>query len=136
MDKFVSRFPLPTPREREILTILIEEAAEIQHRATKALRFGLQEVQPGQNYNNADRLAHEVGDLEEVVKLAEDEGLLQEIAITAGRFSKRKQLEKYMQTARQTGKTTNSQDSAIPETCAETYSRIRMDNQDSERNGK
>jgi len=40
------------------------------------------------------------------------------------------------QTARQTGKTTNSQDSAIPETCAETYSRIRMDNQDSERNGK
>jgi len=34
------------------------------------------------------------------------------------------------------GKNTNSQDSAIPETCAETHSRIRMENRDSEGTAK
>ena len=62
-ERFITPGPLPTPREREILTILIEEAAEVQQRATKALRFGLTEIQPSKTRTNRVRLSAEMGDL-------------------------------------------------------------------------
>ena len=98
MAKFISRFPLPNARQREILTILIEEAAEVQHRATKAMRFGLMEIQPEQNLTNAMRLALEIGDFDEVVTLAAGEGLIRNKDITEGCIRKREQLAKFMQT--------------------------------------
>jgi len=88
MNKFVSRFPLPNERQREILTILIEEAAEVQQRATKALRFGLEEVQPGQELTNAERLAREVGDFETMTEMALEEGLIHGDDVVAGRYGK------------------------------------------------
>lgn len=51
-------------RQEHLLTILIEEAAEVQQRATKALRFGMTETQPGQQMNNAARLHMEICDLQ------------------------------------------------------------------------
>ena len=48
MDKFIHSQPEPAAQERELLYHLIEECAEIQHRATKILRFGWNEVQQGQ----------------------------------------------------------------------------------------
>lgn len=47
-----------------LLVVLAEEAAEIVQRATKALRFGIHEVQPGQDEDNLRRLEREVADLE------------------------------------------------------------------------
>lgn len=52
-----------------LLLHLIEECAEVQQRATKALRFGLDEVQPGQDLNNLQRLSGELNDLFAVVDL-------------------------------------------------------------------
>jgi len=49
-DKFITPCELPTEYEREVLTILMEECAEVIQRASKALRFGLDEVQPEQCY--------------------------------------------------------------------------------------
>ncbi len=49
--------------EAFLLTCLIEECAEIIQRATKALHFGLAEVQPGQPDNNQERLQDEYLDL-------------------------------------------------------------------------
>ncbi len=46
VEKFTTPAPLPTAYQREILTILIEECAEVQQRATKMLRFGIEETQP------------------------------------------------------------------------------------------
>ncbi len=108
-ERFVSPCPLPSDREREILTIVGEEAAEIgiemlsilaqlQIRASKASRFGLEEVQPGQLYSNRDRLSHEVGDLLAVLELAEQEGLLCPEEISIGQQNKRQKLAKFMQT--------------------------------------
>jgi predicted house-cleaning noncanonical NTP pyrophosphatase (MazG superfamily) len=97
-EKFVTPGPLPNEYERELLTILIEECAEIQQRATKALRFGLDEIQPGQPFTNKYRLGSEVGDLMEVVQRCLAATVLRETAIEEGRVHKKKQLDKYMQT--------------------------------------
>ena len=75
-EKFVSPEPPPTALKAEILTILIEEAAEVQQRATKMLRFGVDEVQPGQELSNKDRLSDEVGDLHEMIVYARSLGLI------------------------------------------------------------
>ncbi len=75
-DRFVSPHPLPTPRQRELLTIFIEECAEAQQRATKLLRFGADEAQPGQNYTNSHRLSEEIGDILAMVALLQQAGLV------------------------------------------------------------
>lgn len=46
-------------RTEHLLTILAEECAEVAQRASKALRFGLDEVEPGQEATNAERLFEE-----------------------------------------------------------------------------
>ena len=58
--------------EQYLLTLLVEECAEVAQRATKAQRFGMNEVQPGQDLNNFQRLNGEINDLMTVM------GLLQE----------------------------------------------------------
>lgn len=50
-------------REDHLIVIVGEEAAEIAQRASKCARFGCEEVQPGQDKNNAERLLGEVSDL-------------------------------------------------------------------------
>lgn len=96
-ERYISPYPLPTPAERELLNILIEEAAEVIQRATKALRFGLQEIQPGQELTNAVRLAHEVGDFVEISNRCTEQGLYELGDVYAGMSHKREQLAKYLQ---------------------------------------
>lgn len=98
-DKFVTPCKLPSEYERELLTILIEECSEVQQRATKLLRFGGAEIQPGQDYNNIERLSHEVGDLRQMLALAQDAGLLNGQRVAEGMRRKSAQLAKFMQTS-------------------------------------
>lgn len=98
MEKFITPCELPSPREREILTIIIEEAAEVQQRATKMLRFGVQEVQPGQPYTNSERLGDEVGDFDAVLELAYRAGLLSEERVGVASSRKHEKLRAFMQT--------------------------------------
>lgn len=81
-----------------LLTILGEECAESAQRASKAIRFGLAEVQPGQQEDNKRRLERE---LAEVVALAEILGL--EIREEDKR-AKREKLRKFMDYSRELGK--------------------------------
>lgn len=46
-----------------LLTVLSEECAEVAQRASKAARFGLSEIQPGQPEDNKRRLERELADL-------------------------------------------------------------------------
>lgn len=55
--------------QQYLLTCLAEECAEVAQRATKAIRFGMDEVQPGQQLTNFDRLQHELNDLMAVADL-------------------------------------------------------------------
>lgn len=50
-------------RLEHLLWILSEECDEVGQRASKAARFGLAEVQPGQPFSNAWRIRQEFGDL-------------------------------------------------------------------------
>src|ERR1700748_1827681 len=50
-------------REQMLLTILIEECNETAQRASKAIRFGLDDIQEGQHLDNAQRLIYEFNDI-------------------------------------------------------------------------
>jgi hypothetical protein len=98
MERFVSPKPLPTPYERELLTILIEEAAEVQQRATKLLRFGRDEVQPGQDLSNKDRLSIELGDFAAICQRAQVAGLIDRAVAENQIPVKDSKLDKFLQT--------------------------------------
>lgn len=102
-ERFITPAPLPSAREREILNIIIEECAEVQHRACKALRFGLSEVQPGQDLTNAERLSDEIGDLGAILCLANQEGMISEDRILAAGAAKEEKLRTFMQTEKADG---------------------------------
>lgn len=95
--RFKTRHPRPNAYQREILTILIEECAEVIQRATKLLRFGVLEVQPRQHLTNAERLAGELADLDVLVDMAREEGLVGPIAIELAKANKREKLAYFMQ---------------------------------------
>lgn len=97
-DKFVSPCPPPTAHQAEILALIIEECAEVQQRATKMLRFGVAEVQPGQEYTNAQRLSHELGDLMAVLRYAASCGLIDSDTIAWAEHRKHPKLLKFLQT--------------------------------------
>lgn len=50
-------------RQEHLLVILAEECAEVAQRASKALRFGMDEIEPGQKLTNRERLCGEISDL-------------------------------------------------------------------------
>lgn len=97
-ERYVTPCELPSPYERELLTILIEECAEVQQRATKLLRFGRDEVQPGQKKTNAYRLSEEIADLETMIALAQEAKIAPSIVSINLRQKKLDQLARYMQT--------------------------------------
>lgn len=66
-------------RTDHLLVIVAEECAEVAQRATKALRFGLSEVQEGQPLNNAERLMEEYADLVGVIEMLQAEGHLPDV---------------------------------------------------------
>ena len=96
-ERFISPCKPPEGRERELLEILIEECAEVQQRATKALRFGLKEVQPGQNLNNIERMSEELGDVFCVLEHCKKADLLCADSMDSGHRRKERQLRKFMQ---------------------------------------
>lgn len=101
-EKFVSPCPPPTPHQRELLDILIEECSEVIQRVTKMKRFGVEEIQEGQTRTNAERLSMEVGDLQKMIDLCLENGLMDQAFIDVGYAQKERQLAKYMQTTKET----------------------------------
>jgi NTP pyrophosphatase (non-canonical NTP hydrolase) len=56
--------------EQYLLGLVAEECAEVAHRASKAQRFGMDERQPGSDYQtNKERLKEEVMDLLTVLRV-------------------------------------------------------------------
>lgn len=84
-------------KKEYLLTCLTEECAEVSQRASKAIRFGLFEIQPGQRENNTRRLERE---LAEAVAVADLLGLR---VREKDKASKVKKLEKYMKYSRKLG---------------------------------
>lgn len=85
-----------------LLSCLIEECAEVIQRATKAQRFGLEEIQPEQSLSNRQRLAAELADLMGTIELLKEDGVRLPIPAAAieAKFDK---VKKYMDYSRELG---------------------------------
>lgn len=62
-----------------LLVQLMEECSEVAKRCSKALRFGLDEVQPGHFDTNAKRIRDELHDVISTALVLQSEGLLEDI---------------------------------------------------------
>jgi len=80
-----------------LLTVLAEEGCEVAERACKAMRFGMNEIEPGQPDDNRRRIQKELAD---VVATAE---LLGFTILEEDKAAKREKLKKFMEYARSLG---------------------------------
>jgi NTP pyrophosphatase (non-canonical NTP hydrolase) len=80
-----------------LLTVVSEECAEVSQRACKAARFGMSEIQPGQQEDNKRRIERELADL-----MATAELLGLQIR-DEDKVAKREKLKKYMEYSRDLG---------------------------------
>lgn len=63
-------------KSEHLLNKLMEEAAEVIQRVSKANRFGLGEIQPGQELTNAERILEEVVDVFAAFEMVVEAGLI------------------------------------------------------------
>ena len=96
-DHYKTAFPLPTAYQDELLKNLIEECAEVIQRASKMQRFGILEVQKGQDQNNTQRLGMETGNLVHMISVCIAEGLIDAEMVDQGMIQKERKLPQYLQ---------------------------------------
>lgn len=91
-------------REEHLLLCLAEECAEVAQRVSKALRFGLSEIQPAQPLTNAERVVDEFHDLFAVATLLEAERIIGHIVPTEATVNaKAAKIERYFAISREQG---------------------------------
>lgn len=90
-------------RVEYLLTCLAEECCEVGQRVSKALRFGLKEVQSGQTLTNAERIEIELVDLVTIAKILTRENFRSDLDYFELEDKKLKNLEKYMKYAKRMG---------------------------------
>jgi hypothetical protein len=81
--------------KEHLLVILMEESVEVAKETSKALRFGEDEVMPGQLLTNRERILHELNDLWAIVEML---GLQQVDRAAIER--KKEKIAKYMEYAK------------------------------------
>lgn len=93
-------------REEHLLVILAEECSEISKEVSKALRFGLDNKEPGQDKTNREKIAIECNDLFAVIEMCIDEKILidNEMVVHEQIEAKRKKVEKYLKYSKSIGK--------------------------------
>jgi NTP pyrophosphatase (non-canonical NTP hydrolase) len=87
-----------------LLLCLAEECDEVGQRVMKALRFGLDEVQPSQPLNNAERIVEELRDLISVAEILRGRGILADAYPSLETIrAKEAKIAKFMEIGRQQG---------------------------------
>ena len=98
-----------------LLLCLAEECDEVGQRVMKALRFGLDEVQPGQTSTNAERIVYEMHDLISVATILSDKGVIPNpYPINAMIEAKAAKIAKFMEIGRREGVLTTAPGPAGP----------------------
>lgn len=87
-----------------LLVCLMEEAAEIQQAAAKALRFGLSNHHPERNTTNCIELSKEIGDLNAVVELLNKEHSIDASEMIRSALQKADKAERFMGVSRKCGR--------------------------------
>jgi hypothetical protein len=83
-------------RKEHLLSILAEECAEVAQQCSKALRFGLGNVEPGQELTNGQRIACELNDLFAAVDMLIDAQALSYLPDLAAIDAKKAKVEKFL----------------------------------------
>jgi hypothetical protein len=86
-----------------LLTILAEECVETAQRATKSIRFGIDEIQKNQELNNSERLIYEFNDIYAVMEMLLEEGVISTIIDRDAIEKKKQKILKYMEYSRSLG---------------------------------
>ena len=87
-----------------LLTCLMEECAEIQKEAAKALRFGLDDHAPSEpDVSNSESIAHECIDLYAILEMLEEIGAIPQIVKPELIQQKKDKVTKYMKYAEERG---------------------------------
>lgn len=87
-----------------LLDCLAEECCEVGQRASKAIRFGIQETEPGQELTNRQRLSAELRDLLVIVDLLGREHIdFDALFNETAREEKKKRVLRTMEYSRQLG---------------------------------
>ncbi len=95
-------------RIEHLFTILGEEGAEITQRTSKVNRFGIKEVQPGQEKTNAQRVVEEYADVLAVAEMLQDEGVIELTGIGKLMDAKKIKVEKFLEYSAKQGTLTES----------------------------
>jgi len=90
-------------KREHLLACLIEEAAEIQQAATKALRFGTEDGYPGGNTTNAEDIAIECCDIIAVIEMLEECGIIEKSGTLQAINAKKARVSQFMEYAKTTG---------------------------------
>lgn len=80
----------PMNRADYLLSHLAQECAEVIVCITKAQMFGVNEIQPGQEFTNWQRLMHEMADVIAIGEVMNDEGILERSFATVDDYIERK----------------------------------------------
>lgn len=93
-------------RSDYLIACLAEECAEVIQRVTKAQRFTLSEIQPGQGKSNSERILEEVVDLLAVIDMLREESVLPpftEVASDEALDRKKEKVNRFWEYARSIG---------------------------------
>ena len=86
-----------------LLTCLMEECAEVQKAASKALRFGLKDGYPGSGVTNAVKIAEEVTEVIAMIEMLQEYGIKQPLFPRKLKEEKKNRVREYMHYAKQVG---------------------------------
>ena len=91
-------------KTEHLLTCLMEECAEIQKAAAKALRFGLDDHAPDEpEVTNGENIAFECIDLFAVIEMLEEMGVIPQLPKSELVMQKKDKVLKYMKYAEERG---------------------------------
>jgi hypothetical protein len=83
-------------KTEHLLVCLAEECAEIQKAVAKALRFGLDDGEPGGNTTNAQDIVKECCDIVAVIELLEEAGIIEKMGTIQAIEAKKAKVRDYM----------------------------------------
>jgi len=97
-------------RQELLLVMLMEECDETSQRASKALRFTLEEVHEGQIMTNAERIIYEFNDLCAVMEILNEEGIFNKPSFLDHEYIKlkRAKIEKWLKYSEEQGTLTHT----------------------------